>query len=132
MIMRGSAMREWLMRLRAVLTPQVLVLLVAALLLAGYGFRGIGHQPAQTSLERRIEHALSQMAGAGRVSVVIKTRKDIQRENGAYMQGEEYPSGAVAVAQGASDPLIRLELQEALCALLGLPASAVSVIAGGE
>ena len=39
--------------------------------------------------------------------------------------------GAVAVAQGADDPLVCLELQQALCALLGLPASAVSVVTGG-
>ena len=40
--------------------------------------------------------------------------------------------GAVAVAEGAGDPLVRIELEQALCALLGLPASAVSVVTGGE
>jgi len=42
------------------------------------------------------------------------------------------PSGAVAVAQGADDPFVCAQLTQALCALLGLPASSVSVISGGE
>ncbi len=44
----------------------------------------------------------------------------------------EIPCGAMAVAQGADDPLVRMQLEQALCALLGLPISAVSVVTGGK
>ena len=35
---------------------------------------------------------------------------------------------AYAAAGGADDPLVRMQLTQALCALLGLQASAVSVV----
>ena len=41
------------------------------------------------------------------------------------------PVGAIAVMQGADDPVLQLEIQEAICVLLGLPASSVSVMMGG-
>lgn len=121
-------MRNLLARLRAALTPQALWLLLLALLLLG-GARLWG-DTAQTALEKRVSRVLSGVAGAGRVDVVIKT----QRLSGGTLTAsrqEETPVGAVAVAQGADDPLVCLELQQALCALLGLPASAVSVVTGG-
>lgn len=121
-------MRNLLARLRAALTPQALCLLLLALLLLG-GTRLWGDS-AQTALEKRVSRVLSGVAGAGRVDVVIKTR----RERGSALSSsgqEETPVGAVAVAQGADDPLVCMELQQALCALLGLPASAVSVVTGG-
>ena len=121
-------MRNLLARLRAALTPQALCLLLLALLLLG-GTRLWGDS-AQTALEKRVSRVLSGVAGAGRVDVVIKTR----RERGSALSSsgqEETPVGAVAVAQVADDPLVCMELQQALCALLGLPASAVSVVTGG-
>ena len=121
-------MRNLLARLRAAMTPQALCLLLLALLLLG-GTRLWGDS-AQTALEKRVSRVLSGVAGAGRVDVVIKTR----RERGSALSSsgqEETPVGAVAVAQGADDPLVCMELQQALCALLGLPASAVSVVTGG-
>ena len=121
-------MRNLLARLRAALTPQALCLLLLALLLLG-GTRLWGDS-AQTALEKRVSRVLSGVAGARRVDVVIKTR----RERGSALSSsgqEETPVGAVAVAQGADDPLVCMELQQALCALLGLPASAVSVVTGG-
>lgn len=123
-------MRNLLARLRAALTPQALCLLLLALLLLGSTRLWVWGDSAQTALEKRVSRVLSGVAGAGRVDVVIKTR----RERGSALSSsgqEETPVGAVAVAQGADDPLVCLELQQALCALLGLPASAVSVVTGG-
>ena len=79
---------------------------------------------------------LSRMEGAGRVEVTIMTRKT-QMGNSGLLSGKpdeaaEIPCGAVAVAQGADDPLVRIQLEQALCALLGLPGTAVSVMAGGK
>ena len=120
-------MREALLRLRAALTPQALLLLAALFLLAAGG--ALGSHSAASSLERRIEEALSAVEGAGEVHVVIRTQS--QKESGASRQIQEEAAGAVAVAAGAEDPVVRMMLEEALCALLGLPPSAVSVMTGG-
>lgn len=122
-------MREMLSRLRAALTPQALALF-AALAIA---FLLASREGDTQSLESRIARTLSGVEGAGRVEVTIRMR-EIQ-SSGSLMgsaQTERSPLGAVAVAQGADDPLVAMQLQEALCALLGLPAASVSVIAGGK
>ena len=121
-------MREILSRLRASLTPQALAVLAAILLFLVFG----GRQQAGKTLEERISRTLSHAEGAGRVEVTIHMR---ELENGASALGMEkkkqsVPCGAVAVAQGADDPLVAIQLHEALCALLGLAPSAVSVISG--
>ena len=87
-------------------------------------------------LEKQASAVLSRMEGAGRVEVTIMTRKT-QMGNSGLLSGKtdeaaEIPCGAVAVAQGADDPLVRIQLEQALCALLGLPGTAVSVMAGGK
>ena len=120
-------MREVLLRLRAALTPQALLFLAALFLLAA-GRVSNGHGAA-SSLERRTEETLSTVEGAGRVRVVIRTQS--MKESGASRQIQEEAVGAVAVATGAEDPVVRMMLEEALCALLGLPPSAVSVMTGG-
>jgi len=116
-------------RLRAALTPQALVMLALLLLLAG-GMMAGGAEPS-ASLERRIERTLSAMEGAGRVHVVVRTQT-MEAGGAAQAKQQSRVLGAVAVASGADDPIVRLELQEALCTLLGLPPSAVHVMAGGE
>ena len=66
--------------------------------------------------------------------MTIMTRK-AQTGGAGLLKGEtggEVPCGAMAVAQGADDPLVRMQLEQALCALLGLPNSAVSVVTGGK
>ena len=127
-------MREGWMRLRSALTPHAVLLLGAAMLLLAFAMaqKPLSGAREKTQLEMRAGEVLSAMAGAGRVDVVINM--SAAEENGALHAAVAAPSalGAVAVAQGADDPLVRLELQEALCALLGLPAGAVSVVAGGR
>ena len=123
-------MRDLLLRLRAALTPQALIVLALVMLL---GMSFTQKEDSGTALERRTEAALAAVSGAGKVQVVIRTRESSGQTGFAAASGKEsVPCGAVAVAQGADDPWIRIQLQEALCALLGLPASAVSVVAGGE
>lgn len=127
-------MKQMLLRLRAALTPQAALLLAAALLLIALGGRLTDQGGAADDLESRVGRTLSAMEGAGRVQVVIMTRAQ-QTEPGTWVKTDnavEIPCGAVAVAEGAGDPLVRIELEQALCALLGLPASAVSVVTGGE
>lgn len=127
-------MRDALDRLRAALTPQALLLAAAALLLAaGLGLFG-GSREETTALERRISKTLSGVEGAGSVRVVILTRRQQSQQTAAFSGDslQEAPCGAVAVAQGAGDPLVNLRLTQALCSLLGLPASAVCVMTGGK
>ena len=123
-------MRDLLLRLRAALTPQALIVLALVMLL-GMGFMREGD--SGTALERRTEEALASIEGAGKVQVVIRMREAPGQTGLASASAKEsVPGGAVVVAQGADDPWIRIQLQEALCSLLGLPASAVSVVAGGK
>lgn len=123
-------MKDLLLRLRAALTPTALIVLALLLLLC----MNLMHKgDTGTALERRTAKALASISGAGEVQVVIRMR-EAQRQNGISSSNgtAALPCGAIAVAQGADDPWVKIELQEALCALLGLPPSAVSVVAGGE
>ena len=92
-------MADWFRRIKAALTPQVLLLLLLAFSMIGYC-------------------ALREEAGGAGL---------LKGETGG-----DVPCGAMAVAQGADDPLVRMQLEQALCALLGLPNSAVSVVTGGK
>lgn len=121
-------MQEILSRLRAARIPQAAAVFAALLLV--YLLSGAG---AQDSLERRISRTLSAVEGAGRVEVTIATREaDTAKQTLGSAQTQALPCGAVAVAQGADDPLVALKLHDALCALLGLPASSVSIMTGGK
>lgn len=127
-------MIDGLRRIKAVFTPQVIILLGLALALLGFSY--FTAQEKNRSLEVRASEVLSQMEGAGKVEVAIMTRKSEAQSQGLFSgrngEGTEIPCGAIAVAQGANDPLVRMQLEQALCALLGLPISAVSVVTGGK
>ena len=125
----GECLREIVSRLRASLGPQALAVFAAIALLMVLS----GSGNAATDLEKRIARTLSRVDGAGRVEVTIR----MQAEQGGTALGmakktQSIPVGAVAVAQGADDPLVAMQLHDALCALLGLAPGAVSVITGGE
>ncbi|MGN0773179.1 MAG: hypothetical protein ACI4MP_05240 [Candidatus Ventricola sp.] len=124
-------MKDVLSRLRAALTPQAAALLAAALLLAWLA--AAGRRTGASPLETRLAQTLSCMEGAGQVEVTIRTR-EVTASGGAFgaAASESVPCGAVVVAQGADDPLVEMELRQAVCALLGLPASSVSVVTGGR
>lgn len=124
-------LKDVLSRLRAALTPQAVVLLAAALLLCWLA--AASQRTGALPLETRLARTLSCMEGAGRVEVTIRTR-EVASSSGVFgtSVSESVPCGAVVVAQGAQDPLVEMELRQAVCALLGLPASSVSVVTGGE
>lgn len=126
---------DGLRRIKAVFTPQVIALLGLALAL--FGFSCFTRQEKNQSLEVRASKVLSQVEGAGKVEVAIMVRKsDTTTDTGLLSRKSgreaEIPCGAIAVAQGADDPIVRMQLEQALCALLGLPISAVSVVTGGK
>lgn len=119
-------------RIRAAFSMPALatLVLVCALLIIGTSLKQ--ENTGQTALEQRISNALSRVEGAGKVEVVIRTRTVTLQTAGAFASGaqqsEEIPCGAVAVAEGADDPLVKIRLTQALCALLNLQASEVDVI----
>ena len=120
-------MREIAMRRRAALTPSAAVILIMLLifhLLSGGGER-------TQSLENRASRILSCVDGAGEVHVTIRM-KEIETQAFGTKEMESVPCGAVAVAQGADDPLVAIALHDALCALLGLPPASVSIMTGGR
>lgn len=113
------------------------------------------------TLERRLEEALSQISGAGEVSVVLtlkETPRQVVAQDGSATEGNGQTSrelvtvltsagpgtqqpvllqqlspvyqGALVVAQGGSDPNVRLALSGAVSALTGLGADRISICTG--
>lgn len=118
--------------------------------------------PFQTAtLERRLEQALSQISGAGEVSVVLtlkETPRQVVAQDGSATEGSAQTSrdlttvlasggsgvqepvllqqlspayqGALVVAQGGSDPNVRLAISGAVSALTGLGTDKISICTG--
>lgn len=87
-----------------------LLLTLAALLLLGNG-----GEAGMTKEEQRLADTLSSVQGAGRVRVTLYYAESV-----AGFGSAKTPVGALAVASGAGDIRVRLELTEALETLLGL------------
>ena len=126
----ADALRDFVERFRSVALAPVLVSLLMCIvlfLLASMDMRG----DSVAALEARTAAALSEIAGVGKAHVVIRTRGGAIKETGGVFtrtQEEQIPCGAVAVMQGAEDPLVRMKAAQALCSLLGLQASQVDVL----
>lgn len=130
----ADGVKQVIERIKSSCTPALLVLLVLAAVWV-LSLTGRTESSGMTQLEARISRTLSQTEGAGKVKVVIRTVKQSQQSKSLSLYGsgaEEIPCGAVAAAEGANDPLVRMKLTQALCALLGLHASQVEVISMNE
>lgn len=123
-------MRDFLSRLRAVLSPAALLAVACLMLLVA--LMSASRDRSSLTLEERASRTLSAMEGAGRVEVTIRTR-EVLVSGGSFgaERKQEIPCGAIAVAQGADDPLVEMQLREALCALLGVSPASVSIAVGG-
>ena len=121
-------------RLRTVLTNRAILFLILLVCLTSVILND--REEKTDGLERRLERTLSLIRGAGRVSVVVSVRnEEAYAKSGVIMDrstGSTTPCGAVVVATGAEDPVVRMELTQAVCSVLGLPVSAVSVSIGEE
>jgi hypothetical protein len=120
----------------------ILMGLMGSLLLGGGNLFG-GDAPTITTggdaivtegdaLEMRLARVLSQMAGAGRVEVVIHYAPAAVTASSSWLSGETAevggePLGVVVVAEGAGDLTVRIELAQAVQTLLRLPADAVEI-----
>ena len=110
-------LKDVLSRLRAALTPQAVMLLAAALLLCWLA--AASQRTGASPLEERLARTLSCMEGAGRVEVTIRTR-EVASSGGVFgtSVSESVPCGAVVVAQGAQDPLVEMELRQAVSVVI--------------
>jgi len=118
-------MTGWLARLKGARGIEWIALIaglaVAVLLMA----RPSGDAGGGNDLESRLSRALSSVAGAGRVQVVIN------QEEAVTAFGQSAPPrvlGVLVVAEGADDLKVALELVRAVQALTGVERSAVEVM----
>ena len=105
--------------LRGKVLMALAVLAACALLLGAQGDQG-----GMTSDEKRLSRALSSVSGAGNVRVTLYYAP----KDGTFSSAAQRPVGAVAVAQGAGDIAVRLNLTQALMRLLDLDAQSVLVL----
>lgn len=85
--------------------------------------------------EERLSDILSQIDGAGRISVMISYESAPERSFGSYAPDRgSYPRvrGVIVVADGASDPVVRQELAHAAAAVTGAGANRVCVYTRGN
>lgn len=93
----------------------IIVAMLCVLAVLSLGNAGAGREGASEE-EIRLERILSQIEGAGRVSVMIALDETGGR------------CGAVAVCSGAEDVRVLLEIQRSLQALTGLELSRIEVV----
>lgn len=82
--------------------------------------------------EQRLSEILSEINGAGRVSVMISYEKTEESQTGigrglTDTKGYEKPRGVIVVADGAVTPSVRNSLKEAAVAITGVGANRVCV-----
>lgn len=126
-------MKKSIVKPKRISAPMLLVVFLASLIIL-INYAGAKDQTNIMRLEARIGETLSRIDGVGEVEVIIRTR--IQQSQGKSLMStysdEEIPCGALVTAKGADDPLIRIKIIHALCALLGLQQADVDVIGLGE
>ena len=119
---------EFMRRVRRLQWPVIAALALACILVLSAGGRQ-GGETAQTgtALEARLERVLSAIEGAGRVRVMI--REESRAEVSAFApQQEASAEGVVIVCEGADEMRVRLALEQAAQALLGVPYSRIQVV----
>ena len=119
---------EFMRRVRRLQWPVIAALALACVLVLSAGGERAS-EPAQTGteLETRLERVLSAIEGTGKVRVMI--REESRAEVYAFApQQEPSAEGVVIVCEGADDLRVRLALEQAAQALLGVPCSRIQVV----
>ena len=113
------AWREWLNRLKGARRIEWLILalalLLAALFLRSNADTSGPETVAKTDLEARLERVLEAVDGAGKVRTMVTQR-------------EEEIIGVLVVAEGAGEMRVRLEIAQAVQALLDVELSRIEVV----
>ncbi len=129
----------------------ILIIGIAIIVISG-GIPGRNAKPADPvkeyeGEEERLSEILSQIDGAGRVSVMISYRSTMEKDiayDGAseravlsdgnvVVRRELFPEvkGVIVIAEGAGDPAVRQAIREAAAAVTGAGINRVCVYSGG-
>ena len=82
------------------------------------------------ALEEKLSRTLSQVEGAGQVTVTLTVKSGMERVLASDRTTSVTDRGALVVCQGGDDPAIRLLMTQAVSALTGLGADRVTVCKG--
>ncbi len=109
-----------------------LVIIIISSLFDSDADKNIQSQMDNTGEEARLSEILSQISGAGRVSVMVtyENKADDSYEIGrgfSDTKGTLKPRGVIVVADGASLPEVRSALREATAAVMGIGYNRVAV-----
>lgn len=100
----------------------ILIIGVVLIFISGTG-NDKKDEPQNTNEEARLEEILSDIKGAGNVSVMITYYEPVKNTGNEKNKAK----GAVITADGSSDPSIKSALSAAACAALDLPTHKVCV-----
>lgn len=101
--------------------------ILCVLTLAAGGGKQEAEETASTALERRLERVLSAVEGAGEVRVMIREREGEAAT--VFSSGQEAGAeGVLIVCEGAESLRVRLALEQAAQALLGVDYSRIQVV----
>lgn len=115
-------MKDWLEKLKAARAGPWLLLLLGCLALFLLLPQNALPAASMTEEEARISAALSRIAGAGETRVSI-----YYAQAASALGGSRQAVGAVVISRGAQDLRVRLDLQRAAEALLGLESRQVEI-----
>lgn len=119
-------------RLMLVILIIGIVIIMLSSLFEGKEEKTANDIPSNAGEEERLSEILSEINGAGRVSVMIsyEMEESDYRGIGRSIDSEESlkkPRGVIVVADGASVPAVRSSLKEAAVAVTGVGANRVCV-----
>ena len=108
----------------------IAILVVSCLLPDGKDGGGAAQYAGE---EERLSEILSEIEGAGRISVMITYESAAERSFSASAR-DAYPKvrGVIVVADGAADPVVRQELAAAAIAVTGAGANRVCIYKRGS
>lgn len=120
-----SVVRQTLERLKGIRHIEWAVAAAAAAALALLLTHGEADVRSEaTALEQRMESVLSCVEGAGRVRVLVNG----SGSSSVLSDGRTQVLGVVVVAEGAREIRVRMELEQAVMALLGVDASQIEIL----
>lgn len=111
----------------------LVILIIGIVIIILSGMRGAKDKPAGSTEysrgEERLSEILSQIEGAGKVSVMLTYETDAQEKYSFSSNKNEIPRvlGVIVVADGAGDAAVKQQLREAVTAVTGVTANHVGI-----
>ncbi len=119
-------------RLMLVILIIGIVIIIISSLFESDSDKNVQSQMKNTGEEARLSEILSEISGAGRVSVMVTYEDSTESNSGigrsfADTQSALKPRGVIVVADGAGVPEVRSALREATVAVMGIGYNRVAV-----